>query len=241
MTDTSREALIKELRLLETIWGGHAGGIGKQAADMLEADAEAYAQGRYDESMAQGPSAAEYAAMEAQQVAAPTGCHRSHPHEEMNEVCTLKTEIARLKAAARQAPVAYSVGRSLNWHHGRGVTDAQLYAAPVESYDQQALELCGVCGWKAVIPGEPCLNCGRGEVTKALDAYAAERDALAADAGRYRFMKSCSRVAGLDIGGRHSWTCQIMRSDIKGTTLDEAIDSAIKKAGPEPKTDWSAA
>ena len=41
---------------------------------------------------------------QAQQVAVPTGCHRSHPHEEMNEVCKLKTEIARLKAAARQEP-----------------------------------------------------------------------------------------------------------------------------------------
>ena len=115
---------------------------------------------------------------------------------------------------------------------------AQQVAVP---YDQQALELCPACGWKAVIPGEPCLNCGRGEVMKALDAYAAERDALMADAARYQFMKSCSRVAGLDIGGWHSWTCQIMRSDIKGATLDEAIDAAIKKAGIETKTDWSAA
>lgn len=28
-----------------------------------------------------------------------------------------------------------------------------------EPYDQQALELCPECGWKAVIPGEPCLMC----------------------------------------------------------------------------------
>ena len=76
---------------------------------------------------------------------------------------------------------------------------------------------------------------------KALDAYAAERDALMADAARYQFMKSCTRAAGLDISGWHSWTCQIMRSDIKGATLDEAIDSAIKKAGIETKTDWNAA
>ena len=115
---------------------------------------------------------------------------------------------------------------------------AQQVAAP---YDQQALELCPACGWKAIIPGEPCLNCGRGEVMKALDAYAAERDALMADGARYQFMKSCSRAAGLDISGWHSWTCQIMRSDIKGATLDQAIDAAIKKAGAETKTDWSAA
>jgi len=28
-------------------------------------------------------------------------------------------------------------------------------------YDQAALELCGVCGWKAVVPDECCLNCKR--------------------------------------------------------------------------------
>jgi len=31
----------------------------------------------------------------------------------------------------------------------------------VAAYDQQALELCEVCGWKAIIPGEPCLVCER--------------------------------------------------------------------------------
>lgn len=28
-----------------------------------------------------------------------------------------------------------------------------------QAYDQQAMELCNVCGWKAIIPGEPCLVC----------------------------------------------------------------------------------
>ena len=48
-------------------------GLYLDAADMLEADAEAYKQGRYDEQMAQGPSQAEWDAMEAQQVAVPAG------------------------------------------------------------------------------------------------------------------------------------------------------------------------
>ena len=30
-----------------------------------------------------------------------------------------------------------------------------------EPYDQQALEPCPVCGWKAIVPGEPCLMCER--------------------------------------------------------------------------------
>jgi hypothetical protein len=33
-----------------------------------------------------------------------------------------------------------------------------LYTRP---YDQQALELCEVCGWKTMIPTEGCLNCER--------------------------------------------------------------------------------
>ncbi len=104
------------------------------------------------------------------------------------------------------------------------IADLRTALAAPEPYDQQALEPCDKCGWKAVIPGEPCLNCARDALTK-------ERDALMSDGARYRFLKSCTRVAGLDIDGRHSWTCQIMRSDIKGPTLDEAIDAAIKKAG----------
>lgn len=47
-----------------------------------------------------------------------------------------------------------------------GFERRRLYAHPVAApapYDQQALELCEVCGWKAVIPGEPCLVCERNE------------------------------------------------------------------------------
>jgi hypothetical protein len=36
-----------------------------------------------------------------------------------------------------------------------------LEAALKPQYDQQALELCDVCGWKAVIPDDGCLNCQR--------------------------------------------------------------------------------
>ena len=35
-----------------------------------------------------------------------------------------------------------------------------MYSSP-QSYDQAALELCDVCGWKAVVPDECCLNCKR--------------------------------------------------------------------------------
>ena len=36
----------------------------------------------------------------------------------------------------------------------------QALAQP-EPYDQTALELCDVCGWKAIIPDEGCLVCAR--------------------------------------------------------------------------------
>jgi hypothetical protein len=41
--------------------------------------------------------------------------------------------------------------------------EAKLRAAleEPEPYDQQALELCEVCGWKTLIPTEGCLNCDR--------------------------------------------------------------------------------
>lgn len=38
---------------------------------------------------------------------------------------------------------------------------AALAQSPQEPYDQTALELCGVCGWKTLIPTEGCLNCER--------------------------------------------------------------------------------
>lgn len=46
---------------------------------------------------------------------------------------------------------------------------AAIAAQHVPQYDQQALELCEVCGWKTLIPGEGCLNCERKPLT--LDCY----------------------------------------------------------------------
>ena len=35
--------------------------------------------------------------------------------------------------------------------------------AQPEPYDQTALELCNVCGWKTLIPDDACLNCERAQ------------------------------------------------------------------------------
>ena len=34
-----------------------------------------------------------------------------------------------------------------------------LYLHPPQPYDQQAMGLCSECGWKAIMPGEPCFVC----------------------------------------------------------------------------------
>lgn len=43
----------------------------------------------------------------------------------------------------------------------------------IDHYDQTALELCGECGWRAMIPGDGCLVCARQKskpaIRKALD------------------------------------------------------------------------
>ena len=65
--------------------------------------------------------------------------------------------------------IAHDAGKfDRQWHHmgesqkaeweriAQAVIDAQQVAAP---YDQQALELCNKCGWKAIMPGEPCFVC----------------------------------------------------------------------------------
>jgi len=48
-------------------------------------------------------------------------------------------------------------------HHAAKL-NATLPAQPVqEPYDQTALELCNVCGWKTLIPDDGCLNCERAQ------------------------------------------------------------------------------
>ena len=48
-----------------------------------------------------------------------------------------------------------------------GLCDAASFArealAQPEPYDQTALELCNVCGWKTLIPDDACLNCERAQ------------------------------------------------------------------------------
>jgi len=50
------------------------------------------------------------------------------------------------------------------WHIDTGNLVRLVPAQPTqEPYDQTALELCEVCGWKTLIPDDGCLNCERKE------------------------------------------------------------------------------
>ena len=52
---------------------------------------------------------------------------------------------------------------------------AQQVAVP---YDQQALELCLECGWKAIMPGEPCLLCSKDAQQVAVPAWTLTADKM---------------------------------------------------------------
>jgi hypothetical protein len=46
-----------------------------------------------------------------------------------------------------------------------------------EPYDQAALELCNVCGWKTLIPDDGCLNCERAQPAQDVDYWIREATA----------------------------------------------------------------
>ena len=84
-------------------------------------------------------------------------------------------------------------------------------AASAQPYDQQALEPCEACGWKAIIPGEQCLVC--------------ERDALKADAERYRWLREqCQPCNNLTIATASSFGLEPWSGD----DPDSEIDAAMK-------------
>ena len=74
----------------------------------------------------------------------------------------------RKMAADKQEPWNEDEWRRNNWRcsHGwlRG-EQCEICNAAQEPYDQTALELCNVCGWKTLIPDDGCLNCERAQST----------------------------------------------------------------------------
>lgn len=70
--------------------------------------------------------------------------------------------------------------RRNNWRcsHGwlRG-EQCEICNASQEPYDQTALELCNVCGWKTLIPDDCCLNCERAQPEPDVDYWIREATA----------------------------------------------------------------
>jgi hypothetical protein len=50
----------------------------------------------------------------------------------------------------------------------------KMAADKLQEYDQTALELCNVCGWKTLIPDDGCLNCERAQPAQEPVAWVCE-------------------------------------------------------------------
>ena len=78
-----------------------------------------------------------------------------------------------------------------------------------EPYDQTALELCNVCGWKTLIPDDCCLNCERAQPAQEL-----VREALENPNAAFRAKERLIRIMGtFDLATGHA------------DTFDELLDS----------------
>jgi hypothetical protein len=79
----------------------------------------------------------------------------------------------QMAADKLQEPVSFpccGYTDAIKWNQFNGVVQChmcgQVYTAAQpaqEPYDQTALELCNVCGWKTLIPNDGCLNCERAQ------------------------------------------------------------------------------
>ena len=129
--------------------------------------------------------------------------------------------------------LGYSTPEGGTEHFGAQI-ESQLYnlcrgvdsilAQQVTHYDQQALELCPECGWKAIMPGEPCFVCN----------MQTEAQQVAVPTG-WALVPIEPTPAILDAMSSSGWktACyKAMLAAAQGTKLVTKKDS---------KTDWSAA
>ena len=74
--------------------------------------------------------------------------------------------MTNLREAAQMALDALNLVTDLTSHDDEVYDAIEALRAALaqpeqEPYDQTALELCEVCGWKTLIPDDGCLNCAR--------------------------------------------------------------------------------
>jgi len=78
-----------------------------------------------------------------------------------------KFEVAQPAQPAQEPPSEWEGIKAILDEYGLQAIDfvadfkAALAQPAQEPYDQTALELCNVCGWKTLIPDDGCLNCER--------------------------------------------------------------------------------
>ena len=185
--NTERADLIAELRgsadLLQIgkveDWGGLAAEI-LQAADMLKADAAAYAQGRYDELQAQGPSKAEWAAMDAQQAQAVEPVAWMHPSRDPHLVShsAYTYGSASVPLYTHPAPPAASgdEGFKPDWATYRqgvedGKAETQQVAVPVPLTDDEIMQLGRLAADQEIDISKPTWEQFSLHLTRAIEAH----------------------------------------------------------------------
>ena len=89
--------------------------------------------------------------------------------------------------------------------------DALKAAQAAAPYDQQALELCDKCGWKTVVPGEPCLMCEKQlqAAVEPVDDDQIHQSYLNDDDVTHNSDPSTAYAAGWKAGYKHgAWSAQ---------------------------------
>ena len=79
-------------------------------------------------------------------------------------IAKYEKDIGPLEKAQPAQDVDYWIREATAARQAEMALRRELEAQPAqESYDQTALELCNVCGWKTLIPDDCCLNCERAQ------------------------------------------------------------------------------
>ena len=146
-----------------------------EAVDALEAEQEKAVEPHgwmidgSSEVMSRGHAQAvqtEHQAMGGTAVAYPIYTHPAPPaSDHVPEAAFGNTERAELIAKLRtysdelDAMEDAGIQAQIDFAKAADMLEADGKAQQVTHYDQQALELCDKCGWKAIMPGEPCFVC----------------------------------------------------------------------------------
>jgi hypothetical protein len=156
-----------------------------------------------------------------------------HPPNPNDAITALRTAIEQ---AEKAEPVAYSIGRTLHWHEGRGVNDAQLYTPPAPAAPVQ--EECVVCGDKVRVIPRPLVGLTDEQINELRQQYGVTSDGR----GIKEFTYVCDFVRAIEAKLGEKNAAQPAQEEIQRlTALVRAQQITIDKleAAPvqEPMTD----